>query len=190
MTAQEAFDRFCRHNGLGHREDIENYPDVPAAPVYAHTREIAEELIASALAEHPTLLPIHFDFVRDPSVNAVAFRVGGTYFIGLTSGAMLMLHLVLQRMLASPNTFPNVGNPAAEDPNITPVPWQVANAERLWNQGVRPVPVRDRQRLIYSHHLADQVLMFLVGHEIAHITRGHVDFLNAAHGSSFIRELG
>lgn len=41
-----------------------------------------------------------------------------------------------------------------------------------------------------ARYLPEQALMFLVGHEIAHISRGHVDFWNAVTGNAFIAELG
>lgn len=190
MTEQEIFDRVCVDYKLGHRLDIENYPDVPAAPAYAHTRKVAQELIDSARAMFPKLLPIHFDFVNDGSVNAWALRDKDRYFIGLTAGAMCMLHLILNRMLANPRTFPNLGQPEAEDPNLPPVPWHIPDAERLFNAGVRPILPKCHARMLYANHLADQALMFLVGHEIAHITRGHVDYLASTSGYAFLAELG
>lgn len=185
---REAFNNFCIRQGLGRREDIEEYPNVPAAPVYAHTSKLANELIKSARQQFPMLLPIHFDFVSEGSVNAWAFRVDDTYFIGLTSGAMAMLHLVLDRMLASPSTFPNVGEPSEEQANLPPVPWRLPDAKQLFEKGIRPILPKNQKRRIYSKHLADQAILFLVGHEIAHITRGHVDYLHSQ--SAFLAEAG
>lgn len=190
MTEQEVFDNVCVKYKLGQRLDIENYPHVPAAPGYAHTRKVAQELIDSARAMFPKLLPIHFDFVNDGSVNAWALRDKDRYFIGLTAGAMCMLHLILDRMLASPCTFPNIGQPKAEDPNLPPVPWHIPDAERLFHSGIRPILPKCDARMLYANHLADQALMFLVGHEIAHITRGHVDYLASTSGNAFLAELG
>lgn len=190
MTEQEIFDRVCVDYRLGQRLDIENYPNVPAAPAYAHTRRVAQELINSARAMFPKLLPIHFDFMNDGSVNAWALRAEDRYFIGMTAGALSMVHLILDRMLANPRTFPTIGLPEAEDPNLPPVTWHIPDAERLFHAGVRPILPKDRARSLYANHLADQALMFLVGHEIAHITRGHVDYLASTSGSAFLAELG
>lgn len=190
MTDQELFRRECVRLGQGRRLEIENHPDVPAAPVYAETRHFAEQLIASARAELPSLPPIHFDFIEDGTVNAVAFRAQGRYFIGITAGAISMLHLILNRILANPMTFASVGQPEAEDPNLPPVPWHDPNAENLYRAGVRPILPKDAARGFYALHLATQSLMFLVGHEIAHITRGHVDYLMSKRGANFVAELG
>ncbi len=190
MTERELFDEACRAAGIGPRLDIENYPDVPAFPVYERTRSIAFELITSANQHVPTLPPLHFDFVDVPQVNAWAFQHNNEYFIAVTAGAVVMLHLVLDRILADPNTLPWIGDPSQERDDLQPVPWGIVDPERLFNLGVRPVVAQDERRVRYSKHLADQALMFLVGHEIAHITRGHVDYLIAATGSSFLAELG
>ena len=190
MTHQDDFKAACIQFGLGDRLDIENYPDVPAFPVYRHTREVAHELINSASEHLPNLPRIYFDFIEASEVNAVAFKHNEHYFIGITAGAISMLHLVLDRILANPNTFPNIGNPTDERNDLPQVPWSILDPERLFKMGVRPVLPQDSKRAIYSKHLADQPLMFLVGHEIAHISRGHVDYLGSKTGSPFVAELG
>lgn len=190
MTDQELFKIACVNNGIRPRLDIEDDPNVPAPPMYAHTRKVAQDLIASAQDMFPKLFPIHFDFVNDGSVNAWAFRDEYKYFIGVTAGAMSMLHLILYRILANPGTFPNIGHPDAEDLNLPPVPWHDPNAERLFDLGIRPIAPKGYARALYADHLADLAMMFLVGHEIAHITRGHVDYMATISGSAFLAELG
>jgi hypothetical protein len=187
---RETFTKACRAVGLGNRLDIENYPDVPAFPVYEQTRTIAAELISSAHQHLPKLPPIHFDFLGEPEINAWAFRFERNYFIAVTAGAVTMLHLVLDRILASPHTFPAIGDPSLERRDVQPVPWNIINPEELYAQGIRPVVAQDKRRILYAGHIAEQALMFLVGHEIAHITRGHVDYLKAVAGESFLEELG
>lgn len=190
MTERELFDEACRVAGIGGRLDIENFPNVPAFPVYERTRKIASNLIASANDHLPKLPKIHFDFVEIPQINAWAFKHNDEYFVAVTAGAVMMLHLVLDRILANPNTLPWIGDPAQECDDVQPVPWDIIDPEYLFNQGIRPVIAKDKRRVLYSKHLADQALMFLVGHEIAHITRGHVDYLIASTGCSFLVELG
>jgi hypothetical protein len=187
MADQDIFDREMALEGG--RVQIEKFPDVPAAPVYARTKEIAKELITSAKAVFPKLLPIYFDFVKNGTVNAWAFRSEDRYFIGLSSGALAMMHLVLNRMLANPNTFLKTGQPTEEDPNVPTIPWHIPDAEYLFKAGFRPVLPKCPRRAQYAQHLAEQALLFLIGHEIAHITRGHVDYLESSTGSAFLAEL-
>ena len=189
-TDRRRFEDACDARSIGPRLDIENYPDVPAFPVYERTRTIALELISSARSHIPRLPPIHFDFIDIPQVNAWAFKHDGQYFIAFTAGAVCMLHLVLDRILASPNTIHFVGDPQNELPTTPPVDWNVVDPERLFQLGVRPIVAINEQRRHYAKHLADQAMSFLVGHEIAHITRGHVDFLERSASALFIAEAG
>jgi hypothetical protein len=189
MSAIEIFERFCCNAGVGKRLDIENYPDVPAYPVYEHTRRIAGELIQSARQQLPELPGIHLDFVETPNINAFACKSEGQYLIGITAGSVLMLHLVIDHIMASPKTFPNIGDAASEAENSDPVPWEVLDASELFDRGIRPIGAEDESRVIYGKALADQALMFLLGHEIAHITRGHVDYAASSNGLAFISEL-
>ena len=189
MTPTEQFNDACVRFGLGKRLDIENYPDVPAFPVYEHAREIAHELIDSAKQHLSSLPNIHFDFIDASDVNAVVFKQNNRYFIGITAGAITMLHLVLDRILANHTTFPNIGEPSRERIDLPPVPWSIVDPERLFKLGIRPVVPVDERRQLYSKHLADQSLMFLLGHEIAHISRGHVDYWRITTGNAFFSEL-
>jgi hypothetical protein len=188
MELHEAFDIACQKRGLGKRLDIENYPNVPAAPIYAHTRELAVELIDSVLEHLPAASPIHFDFIEEPNVNAYAFKDGGKYFIGINAGAVLMLHLVIDYIFASNQTFPSIGNVQAERDTLPAVNWSNVNAANLFYEGVRPIGAISNARVMLGKMIADQALMFLVGHEIAHITRGHVDFLSSVMGIDYVSE--
>ena len=48
---------------------------------------------------------------------------------------------------------------------------------------------KDEVRWRYSCRLINLALMFLVGHEIAHIACGHVDYLSSRFGTTFLKEL-
>src|SRR5690242_8163823 len=74
----------------------------------------ARDLIGSAQADVAGLPPIYFDFVVDPQVNAFATRKEGRYFIGLNTGLVFLLRLLITRMLADPTLFPRVGDPSVE----------------------------------------------------------------------------
>lgn len=188
MDKADAFDQACRDRGIGKRLDIENFPDVPAATVYEHTRTIANELIESVLEHLPNAKPIHFDFIRDPQINAYAFREGSDYYIGINAGAILLLHLVVDHIFASRHTFPLVGDAKAERETLPPVPWSNVNAESLFLDGVQPLGANSKERILLGRAIVDQAVMFLVGHEIAHITRGHVDFLLDELNAAYVSE--
>ncbi len=182
QTNNDRFEVASRDHGLGKRLDFESYPDTPAFGVYLRTKELAEELISSAMSLFPGRLNIHFGLIESPSINAWAFKHNQRYFVALTAGAVTMLTLVLDRMLCNRDCFPNIGDATNERASVPAVPWDVLNPERLFLSGVRPLLPNDRRRQVYSRHLAEQALLFLIGHEIAHIMRGHVDYLDNTYG--------
>jgi hypothetical protein len=188
MTDAEIFNREITRLGLGYRKEIS--PDHPARKGYEHIRNIAEELIASAKENLPRLPDIHFDFIYKEDINAVAFKSEGRYFIGLTTGTIYMLELVIMRMLSDSHLFDTIGNPSEEANDLTPLVGYLPKAEQMNKAGFRPKRPKTKPRLSYAWHLIDQALLFLVGHEIAHITLGHVDYMQSKAGTALVAELG
>jgi len=72
----------------------------------------------------------------------------------------------------------------------TPLGKETTNSEKMFQAGFTPIPPRDESRLEYAMHLRAYALHFLIGHEIAHITLGHVDYLNSINAAALIEELG
>jgi hypothetical protein len=164
-------------------------PDHPAKLGYDKIAKRAEELISSAMALVPNLPHIHFDFVINGVINAWAFKSHGRYFIGLSTGAVFMLELVIMRMLSDSRLFHTIGNPSGELDNLPPLTGFVPDAERMYRAGQRPISPKTSPRLSYAIYLVDHALLFLVGHEIAHITLGHVDYLQSKTGAALVEEM-
>ncbi|SAK80520.1 hypothetical protein AWB81_03970 [Caballeronia arationis] len=152
--------------------------DVPprGRAAYNDIAERADDLIAQARRAVKRLPPIYFDFIHNPQINAVAFRADGRYFIGLYTGLVFMLRLVIGRMLADANAFPSVGDPAQERSDIELLQGYIPNAESMSQKANLSSPQNDLRRA-YAEFLTDQAIMFYVGHEITHISHGHVDYL-------------
>ena len=55
---------------------------------------------------------------------------------------------------------------------------------------LRPARPRTDPRWSYSCELIRKAILFLLGHEIAHISRGHVDYLESKTGTPLIAEMG
>lgn len=142
-----------------------------------------EGLIQSARSVVPGLPPIYFDFVIRPEVNAFAARRGGAFFIGVNTGLVFLLRLLTGRMLSDRGLFPWVGNPKDEDPQVPKIQTYTAHADQMW-ASEEVVEPRGKMRRAYANHLTDRALMFFVGHEIAHISRGHVGYLEHEKGVS------
>jgi hypothetical protein len=189
MTNEEIFDRGAALRKLGRRLDRSRGGDEPRRN-YDAVAAVARSLIDNARAGIPKLKPVHFDFVWDGRVNAFAFREGDTYFIGLTSGALVALQIVFYRILSDARHLPDIGDPNLERSDLSVLTALSPDAEAMYQAGMRPQLPQTEPRRAFARALFEQAFMFLVGHELAHITRGHVDYLDAKCGTPFIAEVG
>jgi len=158
---------------------------------YNQIAEDTQKLIDSARQLLPGLPQIHFDFVWSGTVNAWAFKEEGRYFVCLTTGTIYLLTLVFMRMLSDSRLFPTIGNPKEEADDLPPLRGYIPNAEEMYQSGQRfTIPRNNPRRQFALSRLRKHALLFLVGHEIAHITLGHVDYWQSQFGLAVISELG
>jgi len=150
---------------------------------YGRIIEWADALIASARRHCPGLPHIHFDFVFNESINAQAFKKEGRYFVALYTGTRYMLELVFFKMLSDARLFPFVPSAAEEGSRPAPFSYSV-RAEEMYRAGIRPVRPKSQDRWAYATQLLHRAFLFLIGHEIAHITLGHVDLLADRHAGA------
>jgi hypothetical protein len=174
MTDQDIFGRETRPFG-GRFVVPPGNPGVEKA--YNDIATDAAAFISSARNALPRLPHIHFDFVLNGEVNAFAFKSSGRYFIGINTGTIYTLRLVFMRMLADARLFPKVGNPRKEARTLPALTSFIPNAQRLLEAGIMPVVPKTAARAAYAEYLFDFAFNFLVGHEIAHISLGHVDYM-------------
>jgi len=147
----------------------------------------AEDLITSARSAVSGLPPIHFGFVLHSEVNAFATREQGHYFIGVHTGMVFLLRLLIGRMLSDAAFFPRIGSPSEERADLPLIKFYVPHADQMWSSEELALP-RNEVRRHYAHYITDRALMFFVGHEIAHISRGHVDYWRQECGRSVYSE--
>jgi hypothetical protein len=189
MTDAEVFDQFVTTHGMGTRFE----PKVRMTlehwnRTYGHIHRYAEHLIGSARTLIPNLPPIYFDFIYNPKVNACAFKDKGRYFIGITTGLRFMVEFLFFRMLTDARMFTTIGNPAAEESSFPPVANYSTDAEDISRRKLYTGPPKDAVRFAYAVDLLTSAMFFVIGHELAHITRGHVDYLNSQTGTPIISE--
>ena len=193
MSIREAFHKkMINHGG---RFSWEAAPE-QVKSAYKEIAERADDLVNSARRVIPRLPQIYFDFIYNPKINAFATRDTDRYFIGITTGALFMLRAVIGRMLSDPRVFQFVGDPLAESSALQPISDYSTNADAMLKinadamlKNGRPLSPRDPIRVSYADFLQDQAIMFLIGHELTHITHGHVDFLMSKHDIKFTSEL-
>jgi hypothetical protein len=130
----------------------------------------AQDLITSTRSAVSSLPPIHFGFVVHPEVNAFATREQGSYFIGVHTGMVYLLRLLICRMLSDTSLFPWIGIPSEERADLPLITFYVPHADQMWSIEELATP-RNEVRRQYAHYITDRARMFFVGHEIAHISR-------------------
>src|ERR1700726_4275939 len=111
-------------------QDVELPPE--ARHYYEDLRSRAQDLIESARSAVSGLPPIYFDFVLHPEVNAFATREQGRYFIGVHTGLVFLLRLLIGRMLFDGALFPWIGNPSEERTDLPPITFYVPHADQMW----------------------------------------------------------
>lgn len=171
---------------IGQRFRWESTPE-QVRLAYAGMQERAQELIAAARQNLPSLPEIHFDFALNGSINASAFEAKGRYFIGLNTGTIFMLRSVIGRMLSDSHLFVKIGNAADESSDLVPFADYVPNAVDMQHK-VALVTPKDPIRRGFAEYLEDQAMLFFVGHEITHIAHGHVAYLKAKRGHPITAE--
>ena len=133
------------------------------------------------------LPPIYFGFVLHPEVNAFATREQGRYFIGVHTGLVFLLRLLIGRMLSDRALFPWIGDPTEERTDLPRINFYVPHADQMWASEELVTP-RNETRRLYADFIEDSALRFFVGHEIAHISQGHVDYWQQERGGSVYSE--
>ncbi|MGQ0763726.1 MAG: hypothetical protein ACT4OT_17160 [Acidobacteriota bacterium] len=133
------------------------------------------------------LTNVHFDFVDNPTLNAVAAQYDNCYLIGCYLGAMKNIQGLFTLMLSSPDVLKRIGNPAKEKrwlrslescSFVTPLETIISNAE-IYELPPPDFPI-DPKRKLYAHRLAILAMDFLFFHEMGHLVNGHLEYLQQA----------
>jgi hypothetical protein len=92
-------------------------------------------------------------------------------------------------MLSRPDLFPKTGDPTEESEKLELLKGYHPDAQRMAEAGSWPSRPRNVVRRAYMDYLLGQAVLFLVAHELAHITRGHVDYMQSQVGVPVITEM-
>lgn len=186
MTNSEIFDHATA--AFGGRFRREDAPE-RARNTYLDIQDRAQDLISAVRRDLPKLPDIHFDFILNGHINALAFKTSGRYFVGFNTGTVYMLRHVIGRMLSDARLFGHIGDPTAERNDLRPLVDYAPDADLMHAQEDLLTP-RDPVRGAFADFVQDQAIMFLVGHELVHIVHGHVDYLNVKRQQRVTAELG
>jgi hypothetical protein len=176
----EIFERVVSRNRYGWRFDTDALrPDHGLRTVLERHRRNVEKWLRDVRELHcPKMGPVHFDYVENTAINAVAFEADGHEFVGVWVGAMASIYSFFGCMLANRNLLPDIGVVSAEiefEPKVDDAEWLLR------------IP-KDPARKAYAHLLSTIAVEFLFQHELGHLMNGHVRLLNKLKGINYVVE--
>ncbi len=128
---------------------------------------------------------VYAGIANSPMMNACAFRVGDTYYIAVCRGVFDLLSEAFIRLLSRADVFPWLGNAPAVNSLVKLPPLRrdlAMPTPNLASLSYDPV------RLNTASWMGGRAIEFLVGHEVRHLTGGHVDYVKNALKSNMIVE--
>lgn len=126
---------------------------------------------------------VYFDFINDPTLNAVAAFSDKTGLIGFNGGGLVILYDLFSRILSHSGILREIGDPDSEKYSTPIMGNYCSNITTLKNFGdlgyekykqIFPV---DNTRKNFSWFLFDIAFDFLFNHELTHILNGHVHYV-------------
>jgi len=134
------------------------------------------------------------EYVRNLENNASAVSHENLYFVGVFSGLVARILRVVTALCASSSLFPDIGGDSSRSATPTlDLQSLVAcpHVERAsLHEFTPPVGPGDPERLQLAANLGILACQFVVMHELAHVLRGHLDYLQAQTGLSKTMEFG
>jgi hypothetical protein len=162
------FEQVLASSGKGRRCDPRLMPPYSGLrSVLVQFRERMDKWVKGVRAVHaPRMYPVHIGYVENFDMNAFAFVREGYGFVGLYVGTLITILSFFNNLLAHPDFFPSIGDPAAEES------WSGLDSLRIDR-----VP-KDAVRAAFAGLLSVLALDYFFTHEIGHLMHGHVDLAN------------
>lgn len=180
------FDRFCIVEGLAQSpvpEDVLRLLDEQLAL----DRYVARE-IASKHRTPQNCNGIYVGVVNSREFNAFAAfdKKSNWFYIGVNASVYYSSLKIFCRMMSDFRVLPNIGEPELERRDLPVADLMNLDQVLDGDSGISP---QCPQRRIYAYMLYQDFMQFLITHELAHIMRGHVGWLNQNFGASLYSEL-
>lgn len=153
------------------------HPDL--VPTYQYFLDRANEILKHVISEFDSIREISFVIINNYEFKAFAMGEKGKYLIGINRGLISTLLLVFDRIFADKDLFTEIGNPDLEISNL-PIIENFSSNYIHSVKGLNPFnspacEIRNQESKNFTKKAFDIVLQ----HEVHHILRGHIDFLNA-----------
>ena len=133
------------------------------------------------------LLPINLVLTFDQTFNAAAFKQSNQYYVAMDIATIWAAWSWSFQLFSTQEFIPEIGDASLEKVHTDNLKFATPRFPDLLNFIETPkCPVRQEAAI----HLSSMMLSFLAGHELAHIVRGHANFLHSKTNFSGILESG
>lgn len=186
MTTDERF-----NTTLSRRGGILDFSQLSAISAVTLSNEVERirPYIQSAIDGHPGMPGIDYAIINDRRLNAFATCSPNGFFVGINLGVFEILLAIFQRIMSDPRVLPEIGEPWRERDDLETLPAVSGCAKTLKSGPGLAMPNCEIRR-VYAVHLFQTALDFLVGHELTHISNGHVSWLRDRLGGLVLSEFG
>ena len=183
MTSQEDLHAIFEHEMAteGGIADPAEYPE-PLRPMLTDMLTQFKGLLAlSAKRPAPNYIApnVYVNIVDNPTINAVAFESSGHEFIGVNSGTLFFLYDAFLSLFSHPGFMPDIGEASKETTSDYDL--------RMWLQRdnvshINDFVPLDSKRIMAAQYLTFNAYNFIFAHEVAHLTKGHLKYLENVYG--------
>jgi hypothetical protein len=161
----------------------------PMNQLLIHYQNRCEHLLKFDKKRLPLMPNVHFGYLDNYGLNAVAFIEDDHWFIGMNLGTILVIFSWFQRMLADPEILPSIGNIKNEErQSPTEIYWNTDFFELVKHNSSNLKAPKDETRQNYAQLLTDIAIDFLFHHEFTHLAHGHVSWLGKTENLPYISE--
>lgn len=194
-AAAAAFDRLLGPRAARNISNRDDFAEYARRRYWFFIRTARDN--AACPGHQKVVTKLYFNVVNDARLNASATTWNEHNIIGIHGGAITNIFTFFHLLLSHPKVLPDYGFVSQE------VPWLVSLAGCNWRDPLALAldnmvvdksladsaqPPRDWLRQCIADTLATMALDFVFFHEIAHLRRGHLHFLNAEIGAIKIDE--
>jgi hypothetical protein len=170
----------------------------PLGRIFSRANSLAEFVFSAHRRAFKEGKTIDLKIVNSLSFNALACVEGNRFRVIITAGFLFGVYDTFFTLLANPQVLPGIGNSRIEEsrepiallakrlnPSQSGQDLSTSLTERLF--AFLP---KDSKRAVFALHMAEAALNFVISHEIAHVSEGHLDYCFRHKGLRYFLELG
>jgi len=158
-----------------------NYEETHYNGDFVSAKHIMNSMIGFVRNKYSNLPEIHLDFIDNPSLNAAAALYKGSYYIGINAGTFFLIADLFMKVMSCKSVFPEIGDILLEIDEEKKISASLTFSGLFYNSDIGTAfsEPRDKLRLEHCYYYQSITLEYLVLHELGHIIRGHVGYIDS-----------